>query len=79
MTKIESRITIIDLGKHKSFSNLKEWAFLAITCYFGGIKAKGQISKRVFQENKTGQIFRKNERFLPPDTHTYEHFLPPDT
>ena len=28
-------------------------------------KAKGRISKRAFQENKTRQIFRKNEHFLP--------------
>ena len=28
-----------------------------------GNKAKGQISKRVFQENKARQIFRKNEHF----------------
>ena len=34
-------------------------------------KAKGRISKRVFQDNKTRQIFRKNEHFLPPDTHTH--------
>ena len=38
---------------------------------FVGNKAKGRISKRVFQENKARQIFRKNERFLPPDTHAY--------
>ena len=38
--------------------------------YFVGNKAKGQISKRVFQENKACQIFLKNEHFLPPDTHT---------
>ena len=30
---------------------------------FVGIKAKGRISKRVFQENKARQIFRKNEHF----------------
>ena len=34
-------------------------------------KAKGQISIRVFQQNKACQVFRKNENFLPPDTHTY--------
>ena len=28
-----------------------------------GNKAKGLISKRVFQENKARQIFRKNEHF----------------
>ena len=36
-----------------------------------GNKAKGQISKRVFRENKARQIFRKIEHFLPPETHTY--------
>ena len=47
-----------------------------------GNKAKGRISKRVFQENKARQILRKtdisyplihkrkNEDFLPPDTQT---------
>ena len=29
-------------------------------------KTKGGISKRVFQENKARQIFRKNEHLLPP-------------
>ena len=38
--------------------------------YFVNIKAKGQISKWVFQENKARPNFSKNERFLPPDTHT---------
>ena len=33
-----------------------------------GNKAKGRISKRVFQENKTPN-FPKNKHFLPPDTH----------
>ena len=42
-----------------------------IVGYIVGNKAKGRISKRVFQENKARQIFRKNEHFLPPDTHTY--------
>ena len=35
-----------------------------------GNKAKWQISKRLLQENKACQIFRKNEHFLPPDIHT---------
>ena len=35
-----------------------------------GNKAKGQISKWMFQENKTRQIFRKNKHFLPRDTQT---------
>ena len=38
---------------------------------FIGNKAKGRISKGVFQENKACQIFRKKKRFLPPDTHTF--------
>ena len=29
-----------------------------------------QISKRVLQENKAGEIFKKSEYFLPPDMHT---------
>ena len=49
-----------------------------------GNKAKGRILKRVFQENKAHQTFRKinisypliytrtkNKHLLPPDTHTY--------
>ena len=32
--------------------------------YFVGNKAKKRISKRVFQENKANQIFRKNKHFL---------------
>ena len=35
------------------------------------IKAKGQISKRMFQENKARQIFRKtNVSYLLIPTHT---------
>ena len=37
---------------------------------FLGNKANRRISKRVFQENKARQIFRKNKHFLPRDTHT---------
>ena len=33
--------------------------------YFVGIKAKGRISKRVFQENKGRQIFRKTNISYP--------------
>ena len=40
-----------------------------------GNKSRGGISKRVFQENKARPIFRKNEHFLPPDTHTYVSVL----
>ena len=40
-----------------------------------GSKAKGQILKRVFQENKARTNFSKNKHFLPhflsTDTHTY--------
>ena len=39
---------------------------------FVGNKAKGRISKWVFQENKVHQNFPKNEQFWSPDTHTYE-------
>ena len=37
---------------------------------FVGNKAKGRISKRVFQENKACQIFRKTN-ISYPNTHTY--------
>ena len=36
-----------------------------------GNKANERISVRVFQENKARQNFRKNQKFLPSDTHTY--------
>ena len=36
-----------------------------------GNKAKGRISKRVFQEKQSKPHFPKNEHFLPPDMHTY--------
>ena len=39
---------------------------------FVGNKAKGRITKRVFQENKTHQTFRKNKYFLAPDTCAYQ-------
>ena len=35
------------------------------TKYFVGNKAEGRISKRVFQENKVRQIFRKTNIFYP--------------
>ena len=37
--------------------------------YFDGNKVKGRISKRVLQENKASQIFRKTNTY-PPGTHT---------
>ena len=41
------------------------WKIDIASTYFVGNKAKGQISKRVFQENKTGQIFRKMKISYP--------------
>ena len=35
-----------------------------------GNKAKGRISKRVFQETKHAKFSEKKNHFLPPDTHT---------
>ena len=35
-----------------------------------GNKTKGRISKQMFQENKSRQIFRKTNISYPPDTHT---------
>ena len=40
-------------------------------CKFVGNKANGRFSRWVLQENKAHQIFKKNEHFLPPDTHTH--------
>ena len=39
--------------------------------YFIRNKAKGRISKRVFQESKACQNFRKTNISYPRDTHTY--------
>ena len=40
--------------------------FLPNICIlFSGNKAKGRISKQVFQENKARQIFRKKKIFYP--------------
>ena len=49
---------------------LQRIEFFILKNWFVVKKAKGWISKRVFQDNKARQIFRKNEHFLPPDTHT---------
>ena len=38
--------------------------------HFVGNKAKGRILKWVSQENKTHQVFRKTNIFLPPNAHT---------
>ena len=35
-----------------------------------GNRAKGRISKRVLQENKSSQLFGKTKHFLPSDIHT---------
>ena len=63
--------------------NINTWAFDRCHCrtckkYVGrvgfivGSKAKGRISKRVSQGNKTRQIFRRTSiSSPPPDTHTY--------
>ena len=40
-----------------------------VTYEFVGNKAKGRISKRVFQENRALQIFRKTNISSPPITH----------
>ena len=44
-------------------------AFLLVSFEFVGSKAKGRISKRVLQENKSMPNFVKNKYFLPRDTH----------
>ena len=49
-----------------SFENFK-WKS-ELRGHFVGNKAKGRISKRVFQENKARQIFRKNEHFYASTT-----------
>ena len=41
--------------------NFWSQSFLCQCSYFVGNKAKGQISKRVFQENEARQIFRKTD------------------
>ena len=49
-------------------------AFCSSNVKLVGNKAKGRISKLVFQENKARQIFQKNEHFLPINTHTFLSF-----
>ena len=64
-------------GYHEEFSSFLVHACLITSTsqmyntHIVDNKAKGWISKLVFQENKALQIFRKNEHFLPPDTLTY--------
>ena len=42
--------------------------------YFIGNKAKGRISKRVFQENKTPQIYEKRTFLTPQYAHVSYNF-----
>ena len=48
-----------------NFTPLRIWQFV-------GSKAKGRITKWVFQENKARQTFQKNKYFLLPDTCAYQ-------
>ena len=49
----------------KSLVNLRLLVISIVKNLFLGNKAKEQISKRVFQENKARQIFRKNKHSYP--------------
>ena len=53
------------------FTTLTLWISEHIGIYLVGNKAKGQISKRLFQENNARKISEK-WTFLPPDIHKYE-------
>ena len=46
----------------KKFNNSLEESYFTLQQFIGN-KAKGRISKRLFQENKASQIFRKKEHF----------------
>ena len=63
---------VISMIKFTLVFNFKTWAKFSF--YLRNLvsnKTKGWVSKRVFQEKKARQIFRKNEHFLSSDTHTY--------
>ena len=55
-------------GKNEASSF--HWSTIPQKQFFGN-KAKGQISKRMFQENKPYQIFQKTSISYPPNTYTY--------
>ena len=64
---------LLVLEKNSRFKNPTIWLSESILAYISGIrffpfvgnKAKGRISKRVFQENKTHQTFRKTNISYP--------------
>ena len=49
----------------KRFKNGRGMKKLCKASHYVGSKAKGRISKRVFQENKARQIFRKTNISYP--------------
>ena len=55
---LDNEFNILKFRYRKVTHYLREELVQGI-CHFVGNKAKGQISKRVFQENKPRQIFRK--------------------
>ena len=55
---------------NESYPKSKSIFYANIARYYVGNNAKGRIAKRVFQERKACQNFRKNKHFLPPDAHT---------
>ena len=73
----KARLSSLELFQNNCFSHKHQFPLsqnsLIYKCFrnFDSNKAKGQISKRMFQENKVRQIFQKNEHFLPPDMHMY--------
>ena len=48
---------------------MKQWLIIRKGSKIVGTKAKGRISNGCYEKNKARQIFKKNEHFLPPDTH----------
>ena len=49
----------------KKFFKVDLMAVFYVKDYFVGNKTKGQISKRVFQENKARQVYEKQTFFTP--------------
>ena len=66
------------LRKHNGSCNSRI-IFRCICCYVttfqSYVEVHGRISKRVFQENKARQIFRKTKNFLPSDNFTTDNKL----
>ena len=71
VTKISFLVYFEKTWLHHGLMSGRTDIYSMISFFLIGNKAKGRISKRVFQKSKAGQIFRKTNLSYPPDTHTY--------